>query len=130
MSAARFHYFPATFPLTARTVYWAQMKSFPLDGVVSQLYGLTHLHTRALCVMCCLLFTLHFFPSSLSTLTALTFAHIPTPIFTVWTCTDCGQQSIWDNGDCQCNVSHLESEGGRKGTKRKGTFSLVVGVEK
>lgn len=38
-------------------------------------------------------------------------------IFTVWTRTDCGQRSIWDNIDCQCNV--LEEEEGRTKKKEK-----------
>lgn len=51
---------------------------------------------------------------------------IPTPIFTVWTCTDCGHQSIWDNGDCQYNASHLE----RERQKRADILPLLVDVEK
>ncbi len=124
---APFHSLAVSFTPTGETVYWAQIFQFPLDSLLSKLCDLNHLNTRALFVMCRLLFTcLFFFSLFLSPL--YTFAHIPTPIFTVWTCTDCGQQSIWDNGDCQCNVSHLERE--RKAAKRKDTFSLVVGVEK
>lgn len=74
-------------------------------------------------------FILHFY--SLSTPSTVHFYTLPPPpIFTVWTCTDCGQQSIWDNGDCQCNVWHLERERERITAKRKDTFSPVVGVEK
>lgn len=61
--------------------------------------------------MCRPLFILHFSPPRFLSLPH-SFSHIYPPhhhqIFTVWTCTDCGQQSIWDNGDCQFNVSRLE----------------------
>lgn len=112
------HCFAASFTLTGQTVYWPQIKSFPLDSVVSKLFDLTHRENGS--PVCYVLF---FYPRC-------TLAHIPTPIFTVWTCTDCGQQSIWDNGDCQCNVSHLERARERKAANRKDAFSLVVGVEK
>lgn len=89
------HYLAASFTLTGQ----AQIKEFLLESVVSKLCEMTHFNTEALCVMGCLLYTpfplLSFYPNC-------TLLHTsPTPIFTVWTCTDCGQQSMWDNGDCQ-----------------------------
>ena len=117
-----FHCSVASFLLTGQKVYWAQTKSFSLDAVVSKLCGLTHRESRSSACYVPPLYSFSIFSLFLSPL--YTFAHIPTPIFTVWTCTDCGQQSIWDNGDCQCNVSHLERprERGREEQQRERTL--------
>lgn len=57
-------------------VYWAQIKSFPLDSVVSKLCDLTHFN----CVLCAF-YSLPFFPSSLFLSPLYTFCTHPHPHF-------------------------------------------------